>query len=281
MLVADGIVGPADLGEARRRRRDRIRRCSEGTEGVAVRGLQRRLIDAGFGVDEIDGQLRPRRPRRPCRAYQERSRARRRRDRRAEDVGQAAGSRGRVRLDGRAMGREAASLIVLALSEPDAAAVAQRLHARRRRGAGARRRGARRLPPARPVPLLDRPAGPSRAEPRFEIRIALTNDTWALRAPLERALTPIAAGARRPPALRRRRAARSRSRRRRLVAARSRTTTARRRDAFIARVGDFTAPLSADHVYLYIHQTRWNQRQRRRARVAPRARDRAAAGGLG
>ena len=96
------------------------------------------------------------------------------------------------------------------------------------------------------------------AEPRFEIRIALTNDTWALRAPLERALTPM------PPQL---------AGRPLLDAGGAEIAIAgadgwslaleddygRRRDAFIARVGDFTAPISADHVYLYIHQTRWNQ----------------------
>jgi hypothetical protein len=33
----------------------------------------------------------------------------------------------------------------------------------------------------------------------------------------------------------------------------------RRRDYFVSRVGDYTAPLSADHVYMYLHQTRWNE----------------------
>ena len=33
----------------------------------------------------------------------------------------------------------------------------------------------------------------------------------------------------------------------------------RRRDEFVARVGDYNAPLSADHVYMYLHQTRWNE----------------------
>ena len=33
----------------------------------------------------------------------------------------------------------------------------------------------------------------------------------------------------------------------------------RRRQEFVTRVGDYTAPLSADHVYAYLHQTRWNE----------------------
>ena len=33
----------------------------------------------------------------------------------------------------------------------------------------------------------------------------------------------------------------------------------RRRDAFVRRCGDYTAPVSADHVYMYLHQTRWNE----------------------
>jgi len=48
-----------------------------------------------------------------------------------------------------------------------------------------------------------------------------------------------------------------------------------------ARVGDFNAPISADHVYMYVHQTRWNRDKRRRARVARRARVRQARRGLG
>jgi hypothetical protein len=94
--------------------------------------------------------------------------------------------------------------------------------------------------------------------PRLEIRIALTNDTWALRGPIERALTPLA------PCLQG-------------VAVRDADGTlvatagadgwllaleddyGRRRDEFIARVGDYSAPLSPDHVYAFLHQTRWNQ----------------------
>ena len=57
-VVADGIVGPltweklddADKSDPT---------LQEGSKGVSVRGLQRRLIDAGFGPDEIDGRFGP------------------------------------------------------------------------------------------------------------------------------------------------------------------------------------------------------------------------------
>jgi len=57
-LAADGIVGPltwekldnADKSDPTLR---------SGSTGVAVRGLQRRLIAAGFGPDEIDGRFGP------------------------------------------------------------------------------------------------------------------------------------------------------------------------------------------------------------------------------
>lgn len=95
------------------------------------------------------------------------------------------------------------------------------------------------------------------AEPRLEIRIALTNDTWSLRAPLERVLMPLPAGlAGRP--------LRDDDGNEIALAGAEGWSLAleddyaRRRDAFIARIGDFTAPVSADHVYMYVHQTRWN-----------------------
>jgi peptidoglycan hydrolase-like protein with peptidoglycan-binding domain len=55
-LSADGIVGPdtwekiddADRSDPTLR---------EDSTGVAVRGLQRRLIAAGFGIDDIDGRF--------------------------------------------------------------------------------------------------------------------------------------------------------------------------------------------------------------------------------
>ena len=92
----------------------------------------------------------------------------------------------------------------------------------------------------------------------LEIRIALTNDEWSIRAPLEAAFTALPeAAARRPlhdedggeigplaePGW----------------SLRLEQDYARRRADFVQRVGDFTAPISADHVYMYIHQTRWNR----------------------
>jgi len=55
-LMPDGIVGPATwekLDDADKS--DPTLR--NGDESIAVRGLQRRLIAAGFGVDEIDGRF--------------------------------------------------------------------------------------------------------------------------------------------------------------------------------------------------------------------------------
>lgn len=97
------------------------------------------------------------------------------------------------------------------------------------------------------------------AEPgrRLVIRIALTNDPWSIRAPLERALTPLPEGLQ-GAALRGDRGERI------AVVGEDGWTLAleddfgRQRDEFVGRVGDFTAPISADHVYMYVHQTRWN-----------------------
>jgi hypothetical protein len=91
-------------------------------------------------------------------------------------------------------------------------------------------------------------------EPLLEIRIALTNDEWSIRAPLEAAFTALPARAARrplldedggelgPPA----------------GAGWSLALEAdfeRRRAEFTRRVGEINAPISADHVYMYIHQT--------------------------
>ncbi len=96
---------------------------------------------------------------------------------------------------------------------------------------------------------------------RLEIRIALTNDTWVIRAPLERALAPLldgvalCVGQSGSPVPGERIA---------VVGAEGWSLAleddySRRRDEFVARVGDYNAPLSADHVYMYLHQTRWNE----------------------
>jgi hypothetical protein len=95
-------------------------------------------------------------------------------------------------------------------------------------------------------------------QPLLEIRIALTNDEWSIRAPLEAAFSALpAAAARRvlhdedggeigPPA-------------QEGWSLRLEEDYVRRRADFVRRIGDFTAPISADHVYMYIHQTRWNR----------------------
>ena len=93
---------------------------------------------------------------------------------------------------------------------------------------------------------------------RLEVRIALTNDTWAIRAPLERVLMPL------EPALGGRALHDEDGREVATFGADGWSLAleddyARLRDAFIARVGDFNAPISADHVYMYVHQTRWNR----------------------
>ena len=70
-LTADGIVGPAtweklddaDMSDPTVR---------SGADGVAVRGLQRRLIAAGFDVGEIDGHFGAQ-TEAAVRAFQERS----------------------------------------------------------------------------------------------------------------------------------------------------------------------------------------------------------------
>jgi hypothetical protein len=92
----------------------------------------------------------------------------------------------------------------------------------------------------------------------LEVRIALTNDEWSVRVPLENALRVLPPGA-----------AQSRLRdedgndlgvpAQDGWSQRLEEDFGRRRAEFVKRVGDFTAPLSADHVYMFIHQTRWNR----------------------
>jgi hypothetical protein len=92
----------------------------------------------------------------------------------------------------------------------------------------------------------------------LEIRIALTNDPWSIRAPLERALTPLAPELAGLPV-------RDADGNEIAIAGAEGWSLAleddygRRRDYFVSRVGDYTAPISADHVYMYLHQTRWNE----------------------
>jgi hypothetical protein len=90
---------------------------------------------------------------------------------------------------------------------------------------------------------------------RLEIRIALTNDTWAIRAPLERALTPLPPGAEGQPLL-------DDGGETVAIVGAERWWYAleddygRRRDEFVAVVGDLFAPISTDLVYTYLHQAR-------------------------
>ncbi len=96
------------------------------------------------------------------------------------------------------------------------------------------------------------------AEPLLEIRIALTNDEWAIRAPLEEvfvALPPQAA----------QRPLRDEDGRELGPpdedgwSLRLEEDYGRRRAEFVARVGDINAPIAADHVYMYIHQVGWRR----------------------
>ena len=89
----------------------------------------------------------------------------------------------------------------------------------------------------------------------LEVRIALTNDEWSIRGPLEAALASL------PPA-----AAREQLRdedghglgtpAEAGWSLRLEEDYGRRRAEFVKRIGDYTAPISADHVYMWIHQTR-------------------------
>ena len=97
-----------------------------------------------------------------------------------------------------------------------------------------------------------------RGEPQLEIRIALTNDEWSIRTPLEAALGALPeAAAQRP--LYDEDGGEIGSLAGAGWALRLEADFGRRRAEFVRRVGDFTAPISADHVYLYLHQTRWNR----------------------
>ena len=92
----------------------------------------------------------------------------------------------------------------------------------------------------------------------LEVRIALTNDEWSIRAPLEGALTALPPGAA-SQQLRDEDGGELGAPAGSDWSLRVEEDFGRRRAEFVERVGDFTAPLSADHVYMYIHQTRWNR----------------------
>ena len=154
------------------------------------------------------------------------------------------------------MGRESAHWI-LELSEAECGAVEAQLE---ERGSSVRRRWR----PARTSSCATRTASGSTCAStgsparRLEVRVALTNDTWAIRAPLERALTPL------EPLLGGRPLRDEDGTEVATFGADGWSLAleddyARLRDAFIARVGDFNAPMSTDHVYMYVHQTRWNR----------------------
>jgi hypothetical protein len=89
----------------------------------------------------------------------------------------------------------------------------------------------------------------------LELRIALTNDEWSIRTPLESALTALPPGAARRP-LRDEDGNELGAPAEDGWSRRLEEDFGRRRAEFVQRVGDFTAPLSPDHVYMYIHQTR-------------------------
>lgn len=93
----------------------------------------------------------------------------------------------------------------------------------------------------------------------LEVRIALTNDDWSIRAPIERAFAALpaavadglvcdenGAGLGSPAAADG-------------WSMRLEDDYRARRMRFVERVGEWTAPISADHVYLYVHQAGWHR----------------------
>ena len=91
-------------------------------------------------------------------------------------------------------------------------------------------------------------------EPLLEIRIALTNDEWSIRAPLEAAFTALPAGAAQRP-LRDEDGGELGTPAQDGWSLQLEEDYGRRREEFVRCVGDINAPISADHVYMYIHQT--------------------------
>lgn len=90
---------------------------------------------------------------------------------------------------------------------------------------------------------------------RLEIRIALTNDTWSIREPLQRALTPL------PPEVEGLPLLDDGGDTVAIVGAERwwydlEEDYGHRRDDLVAAVGELFAPISTDHVYTYLHQAR-------------------------
>jgi hypothetical protein len=93
----------------------------------------------------------------------------------------------------------------------------------------------------------------------LEVRIALTNDEWSVRGPIEAAFAALpeavaASTLRDEDGIELGVPAASDGWSRRLE-----DDYCRRRASFVKRVGDYTAPISADHVYLYVHQAGWHR----------------------
>jgi hypothetical protein len=93
----------------------------------------------------------------------------------------------------------------------------------------------------------------------LEVRIALTNDDWSVRAPIERAFAALPA-----PVAERTLCDENGAELGAPSAAdgwsmRLEDDFRARRARFVERVGDYTAPISADHVYLYVHQAGWHR----------------------
>jgi hypothetical protein len=92
-------------------------------------------------------------------------------------------------------------------------------------------------------------------EARLEIRIALTNDEWSIRVPLETAFSTLPEGAAQG-ALRDEDGGALGTPADDRWSRRLEEDYGRRRADFVAGVGEINAPISADHVYMHIHQTR-------------------------
>ncbi len=94
------------------------------------------------------------------------------------------------------------------------------------------------------------------SEPLLEIRIALTNDEWSIRVPLEDVFAAL------PPEAAQRPLRDEDGRELGPLgedgwSLRLEEDYGRRRAEFVARVGDINAPIAADHVYMYLHQVGW------------------------